>query len=89
MLMKKKIPTFKNDRAAAAFVDKADLTRFDLFRSEIDQLRDRAEGQINQPMTVRRVNAGSRKEHARTLIDKGQARQYLADLRSVAPSTPL
>ena len=30
MPMKKKIPTFKNDRAAAAFVDKADLTRFDL-----------------------------------------------------------
>jgi hypothetical protein len=25
--MKKKIPTFKSDRAAAAFVDKADLTK--------------------------------------------------------------
>ena len=28
--MKKKIPTFNSDRAAAAFVDKADLTRYDL-----------------------------------------------------------
>jgi predicted DNA binding CopG/RHH family protein len=28
--MKKKIPTFKTDRAAAAFVDKADLTQYDL-----------------------------------------------------------
>ena len=28
--MKKKIPTFKSDRAAAAFVDKADLSQYDL-----------------------------------------------------------
>jgi len=28
--MKKKIPTFKNDRAAAAFVDRADLSQYDL-----------------------------------------------------------
>jgi len=28
--MKKKIPTFKSDRAAAAFVDRADLSRYDL-----------------------------------------------------------
>jgi hypothetical protein len=28
--MKKKIPAFKSARAAAAFVDKADLTRYDL-----------------------------------------------------------
>jgi predicted DNA binding CopG/RHH family protein len=30
MRMKKKIPTFKSDRTAAAFVDKADLTQYDL-----------------------------------------------------------
>ena len=30
MLMKKKIPAFKTDPAAAAFVDKADLTKYDL-----------------------------------------------------------
>jgi predicted DNA binding CopG/RHH family protein len=30
MRMKKKIPAFKIDRAAAAFVDKADLTQYDL-----------------------------------------------------------
>ena len=28
--MKKKIPTFKSDRAAANFVDRADLTQYDL-----------------------------------------------------------
>jgi len=28
--MKKKIPTFKSDRAAAEFVDQADLTQYDL-----------------------------------------------------------
>ena len=28
--MKKKIPTFKSDRAPAAFVEKADLTQYDL-----------------------------------------------------------
>jgi predicted DNA binding CopG/RHH family protein len=28
--MKKKIPTFKSDRAAEAFVEKADLTQYDL-----------------------------------------------------------
>jgi len=28
--MKKKIPAFKNARAAAAFVDKADLSQYDL-----------------------------------------------------------
>ncbi|MGA9354295.1 MAG: BrnA antitoxin family protein [Terriglobales bacterium] len=28
--MKKKTPTFKSDRAAAAFVDKADLSQYDL-----------------------------------------------------------
>jgi predicted DNA binding CopG/RHH family protein len=28
--MKRKIPAFKTDRAAADFVDKADLTRYDL-----------------------------------------------------------
>jgi predicted DNA binding CopG/RHH family protein len=28
--MKKKIPSFKSDRAAAAFVDRADLSQYDL-----------------------------------------------------------
>jgi len=30
MPSKKKIPTFKSDRAAATFVDKADLSQYDL-----------------------------------------------------------
>jgi len=33
--MKKRIPTFKTDRAAANFVDKADLTRYDLSGAQL------------------------------------------------------
>jgi predicted DNA binding CopG/RHH family protein len=33
--MKKKIPTFKSDSAAAAFVSKADLTKYDLSGAEL------------------------------------------------------
>src|ERR1039457_161958 len=33
--MKKKIPTFKSDRAAAAFVDTADLSQYDLSGAQL------------------------------------------------------
>lgn len=33
--MKKKIPTFKSDRAAAAFVGRADLSQYDLSGSKL------------------------------------------------------
>jgi len=33
--MKKKIPTFKSDRAASAFVDKADLSQYDLSGAQL------------------------------------------------------
>lgn len=33
--MKKKIPDFKSDRAAAAFVDTADLSRYDLSGAQL------------------------------------------------------
>jgi predicted DNA binding CopG/RHH family protein len=33
--MKKKIPTFKSDRQAAAFVAKADLTQYDLSGAQL------------------------------------------------------
>ncbi|HEY3823335.1 MAG TPA: BrnA antitoxin family protein [Bryobacteraceae bacterium] len=33
--MKRKIPSFKSDRAAAAFVDKADLTQYDLSGAQL------------------------------------------------------
>jgi predicted DNA binding CopG/RHH family protein len=35
MPTKKKIPTFKTDRAAAAFVDRADLSRYDLSGAQL------------------------------------------------------
>jgi hypothetical protein len=33
--MKKKIPTFKSDQAAAAFIDKADLSQYDLSGAQL------------------------------------------------------
>jgi hypothetical protein len=48
--MKTKIPAFKTDRAAAAFVDKADLTHYDL--SGVDAFRDQAERQVHQTAFV-------------------------------------
>ena len=33
--MKKKIPTFKSDRAAAAFVDTSDLSQYDLSGAQL------------------------------------------------------
>jgi len=33
--MKKKIPTFKNDHAAAEFLEKADLTQYDLSGAQL------------------------------------------------------
>jgi predicted DNA binding CopG/RHH family protein len=33
--MKKKIPAFRSDRAAAAFVDKADLSQYDLSGAQL------------------------------------------------------
>jgi predicted DNA binding CopG/RHH family protein len=35
MPLKKKIPTFKSDRAAAGFVDRADLTKYDLSGAQL------------------------------------------------------
>jgi len=35
--MKKRIPAFKSDRAAAAFVDKVDLTQYDLSGAQLMQ----------------------------------------------------
>ena len=42
--MKKKIPTFKSDRQAAAFVDKADLTQFDLSGAQLTRFEIKPKG---------------------------------------------
>jgi uncharacterized protein YjbI with pentapeptide repeats len=38
MPSKKKIPSFKSDRAAAAFVDKADLSQYDLSGAKLTRI---------------------------------------------------
>jgi cytosine/uracil/thiamine/allantoin permease len=42
--MKKKIPAFKTDRAAVAFVDKADLSRYDLSGAQLVRFEIRRKG---------------------------------------------
>jgi predicted DNA binding CopG/RHH family protein len=42
--MKKKIPTFKSDRQAAAFVDKADLTQYDLSGAQLTRFEFKPKG---------------------------------------------
>ncbi|MBK8276641.1 MAG: BrnA antitoxin family protein [Nitrospira sp.] len=42
--MKKKIPTFKSDRAAAVFVEKADLTHFDLSGAQLTRFEIKPKG---------------------------------------------
>jgi predicted DNA binding CopG/RHH family protein len=39
--MQKKIPTFKSDRAAAVFVEKADLTHYDLSGAQLTRFEIR------------------------------------------------
>ena len=42
--MKKKIPTFKSDRAAAAFVDRADLSKYDLSGAQLVRFEIKRKG---------------------------------------------
>lgn len=53
--MKKKIPTFKTDREAEDFVDKADLTKFDLseatpMRFELEKKEARVNMRLPSPL---------------------------------------
>ena len=42
--MKKKIPTFKSDRQAAAFVEKADLTQYDFSGAQLTRFDIKPKG---------------------------------------------
>ena len=42
--MKKKIPTFKSDRQAAAFVEKADLTQYDFSGAQLTRFEIKPKG---------------------------------------------
>jgi len=56
--MKKKIPTFETDRAAAAFVDKADLTQYDLSGARLTSFEIRPKDKsINLRLSVELYNA--------------------------------
>ena len=56
--MKKKIPVFKSDRAAAAFVDKADLSQYDLSGAQMVRFEmKRKEKSINLRLSEELYNA--------------------------------
>ena len=44
MPSKKKIPAFKSDRAAAAFVDRADLSQYDLSGAQLVRFEIKRKG---------------------------------------------
>jgi len=56
--MKKKIPTFKSDREAEAFVDTADLTEYDLSRAKPIRFEfERKAARVNMRMPEPLLNA--------------------------------
>ena len=56
--MKKKIPAFKSDRAAAAFVGKADLSKYDLSGAQLVRFEmKRKEKSINLRLSEELYNA--------------------------------
>ena len=56
--MKKKIPAFKSDRAASAFVDKADLSQYDLSGAQLVRFEmKRKEKSINLRLSEELYNA--------------------------------
>jgi predicted DNA binding CopG/RHH family protein len=56
--MKKKIPTFKTDHAAAAFVDKADLTQYELSGAQLTRFEIRPKDKsINLRLSEELYNA--------------------------------
>lgn len=56
--MKKTIPTFKSDRAAATFVDKADLTQYNLSGAQLMRFEIKPKGKsINLRLSEELYNA--------------------------------
>ena len=83
--MKRRIPTFKNDREAEAFVDSADLTQYDLsgakpVRFEFEKKEARVNMRIPQPLlTAVKTRAKARgipyQRFIREVLEKAVARK--------------
>jgi hypothetical protein len=56
--MKKKIPTFKSDRAAVAFVDKADLSQYDLSGAQLVRFEIKRTGEKRRGLEIIRKPRG-------------------------------
>ena len=57
MPSKKKIPAFKSDRAAAAFVDRADLSQYDLSGAQLVRFEIKRDTRIQSDLAVGRLDS--------------------------------
>jgi hypothetical protein len=56
MPSQKKIPAFKSDRAAAAFVGRADLSRYDLSGAQLVRFEIKRAARIQSDLAAGRLN---------------------------------
>jgi hypothetical protein len=57
MPSKKKIPAFKSDRVAAAFVDRADLSQYDLSGAQLVRFEIKRDTRIQSDLAVGRLDS--------------------------------
>ncbi|MBM3492410.1 MAG: hypothetical protein FJX68_18620 [Alphaproteobacteria bacterium] len=64
--MKKRIPSFKTDKAAERFVDKADLSEYDLSGFKMTRFEfEKKKGQLNMRLPLSLLEAVKRRARAR------------------------
>jgi hypothetical protein len=57
MSSKKKIPAFKSDRAAAAFVDRADLSQYDLSGAQLVSFEIKRDTRVQSDLAAGRLDS--------------------------------
>jgi predicted DNA binding CopG/RHH family protein len=84
--MKKKIPTFKTDKAAAEFVSKADLTQYDLSGLKPVKFEfEKKEARLNMRLPSSMVDALKNRAKARGIPYQRFVREVLEDALSGRP----
>ena len=79
-IMKKKIPTFKSDREAEAFVDTADLTKYDLSGAKPVRFEfEKKEARVNMRMPEPLLKAVKNRAKARGIPYQRFIREALED----------
>ncbi len=74
MPSKKKIPAYKSDRAAAAFVDRADLSQYDLSGAQLVRFEIKRDARVQSDLAAGRLDSAiqralddEKKGHAKPL----------------------